>query len=221
MARQTLGMSDALYDYLLSVSLHEADVLSRCRADTAAMSLSFKQISPDEGQLLALLTRLAGARHTIEVGVFTGYSALCVALALPDDGRIIACDIDEHFTTSARRYWQDAGVAHKIDLRLGPAAETLDHLIETDQANQFDMAFIDADKVNYATYYEQCLKLVRPEGMILIDNVLWYGRVVDDTVQDDDTIAIRAFNKKIYADDRVIISMIPIGDGLTVAIKKG
>jgi len=220
MARQTLGMSDALYDYLLSVSLHEPEVLSRCRADTAAMELSFKQISPDEGQLLAILTRLTGARRTIEVGVFTGYSTLCVALALPEDGRIIACDIDKKWTDMARRYWEEAGVAHKIDLRLAPAADTLDGLIESGQANQFDMAFIDADKTNYARYFEQCVELVRPGGLILIDNVLWYGRVVDDAVQDEDTVAIRAFNKQIFTDDRVEICMVPIGDGLTIAYKR-
>lgn len=220
MARQTLGMSDSLYDYLLSVSLHEPVVLRQCREETAAMELSFKQISPDEGQLLGLLTRLSGARQTIEVGVFTGYSALCVARALPDDGRIIACDIDEKWTDIARRYWKEAGVAHKIDLRLAPAVETLDGLIDAGQANQFDMAFIDADKPNYGRYYEQCMELVHPGGLILIDNVLWYGRVVDQAVQDADTVAIRAFNKKIYADDRVEICMVPIGDGLTLAYKR-
>jgi predicted O-methyltransferase YrrM len=220
MARQTLGMSDPLYDYLLSVSLHEPDVLRRCREETAEMAMSTKQISPDEGQLLALLTRLSGARRTIEVGVFTGYSAMCVALAMPEDGRIIGCDIDEDWTAVARRYWQEAGVAHKIDLRLAPAAETLDELVEAGLANQFDMAFIDADKSNYALYYEQCMALVRPGGLILVDNVLWYGRVIDETFQDADTAAIRAINKMIHADERVEICMVPIGDGLTIAYKR-
>jgi predicted O-methyltransferase YrrM len=220
MARQTLGMSDPLYDYLLSVSLHEPDVLRRCREETAEMAMSTKQISPDEGQLLALLTRLSGARRTIEVGVFTGYSAMCVALAMPEDGRIIGCDIDEDWTAVARRYWHEAGVAHKIDLRLAPAAETLDELIEAGLANQFDMAFIDADKSNYALYYEQCMALVRPGGLILVDNVLWYGRVIDETFQDADTTAIRAINKMIHADERVEICMVPIGDGLTLAYKR-
>jgi predicted O-methyltransferase YrrM len=220
MARQTLGMSDPLYDYLLSVSLREPDILRRCRAETAEMAMSTKQISPDEGQLLALLTRLSGARRTIEVGVFTGYSAMCVALAMPEDGRIIACDIDEDWTAVARRYWQEAGIAHKIDLRLAPAGETLDDLIEAGLANHFDMAFIDADKSNYGLYYEQCMILVRPGGLILVDNVLWYGHVVDETFQDADTAAIRAINKMIYADKRVEICMVPIGDGLTIAYKR-
>jgi predicted O-methyltransferase YrrM len=220
MARQTLGMSDPLYDYLLSVSLREPDILRRCREETAEMAMSTKQISPDEGQLLALLTRLSGARRTIEVGVFTGYSAMCVALAMPEDGRIIACDIDEDWTAVARRYWQEAGIAHKIDLRLAPAGETLDDLIEAGLANHFDMAFIDADKSNYGLYYEQCMILVRPGGLILVDNVLWYGRVVDETFQDADTAAIRAINKMIYADKRVEICMVPIGDGLTLAYKR-
>jgi predicted O-methyltransferase YrrM len=220
MARQTLGMSDPLYDYLLSVSLREPDILRRCREETAEMAMSTKQISPDEGQLLALLTRLSGARRTIEVGVFTGYSAMCVALAMPEDGRIIACDIDEDWTAVARRYWQEAGIAHKIDLRLAPAGETLDDLIEAGLANHFDMAFIDADKSNYGLYYEQCMILVRPGGLILVDNVLWYGRVVDETYQDADTAAIRAINKMIYADKRVEICMVPIGDGLTIAYKR-
>jgi predicted O-methyltransferase YrrM len=184
------------------------------------MAMSTKQISPDEGQLLALLTRLSGARRTIEVGVFTGYSAMCVALAMPEDGRIIACDIDEDWTAVARRYWQEAGIAHKIDLRLAPAGETLDDLIEAGLANHFDMAFIDADKSNYGLYYEQCMILVRPGGLILVDNVLWYGRVVDETFQDADTAAIRAINKMIYADKRVEICMVPIGDGLTLAYKR-
>jgi predicted O-methyltransferase YrrM len=220
MARQTLGMSDPLYDYLLSVSLREPDILRRCREETAEMAMSTKQISPDEGQLLALLTRLSGARRTIEVGVFTGYSAMCVALAMPEDGRIIGCDIDEDWTVIARRYWQEAGIAHKIDLRLAPAGETLDDLIEAGLANHFDMAFIDADKSNYGLYYEQCMILVRPGGLILVDNVLWYGRVVDETYQDADTAAIRAINKMIYADKRVEICMVPIGDGLTIAYKR-
>jgi caffeoyl-CoA O-methyltransferase len=220
MARQTLGFPDELYEYLLASSLREPEVLERLRAETAAMAQSSKQVSPDEGQFLALLTRLIGARRTIEVGVFTGYSALWVALALPEDGRILACDVDEAWTAVARRYWQEAGMAHKIDLRLAPAAETLTRLIETGEAEQFDMAFIDADKPNYDTYYEQCLTLVRPGGLILVDNVLWYGRVVDAVQQDADTVAIRAINAKIAADERVDVSMLAIGDGLTLAVKR-
>ena len=209
-----------MYEYVLASSLREPEVLGRLRAETAALEQSSKQVSPDEGQFLALLTRLIGARRTIEVGVFTGYSALWVALALPEAGRILACDVDEAWTAVAQRYWQEAGVAHKIDLRLAPAAETLAQLIEAGEAEQFDMAFIDADKSNYDAYYEQCLTLVRPGGLILVDNVLWYGRVVDAAQQDADTVAIRAINAKIAADERVDVSMLAIGDGLTLAVKR-
>ena len=209
-----------MYEYVLASSLREPEVLGRLRAETAALEQSSKQVSPDEGQFLALLTRLIGARRTIEVGVFTGYSSLWVALALPEAGRILACDVDEAWTAVAQRYWQEAGVAHKIDLRLAPAAETLAQLIEAGEAEQFDMAFIDADKSNYDAYYEQCLTLVRPGGLILVDNVLWYGRVVDAAQQDADTVAIRAINAKIAADERVDVSMLAIGDGLTLAVKR-
>jgi predicted O-methyltransferase YrrM len=220
MARQTLGVPDALYEYVLASSLREPEVLVRLRLETAALEQSSKQVSPDEGQFLALLTKLIGARRTIEVGVFTGYSALWVALALPEDGLIIGCDVDKDWTDVARRYWQEAGVTHKIDLRLAPAVETLAQLLEAGETEQFDLAFIDADKSNYETYYEQCLQLVRPGGLILVDNVLWYGRVIDVAEQDADTVAIRAINAKIAADERVDVSMLVIGDGLTVVVKR-
>lgn len=220
MARQTLGFPDDLYEYMLASSLREPALLGRLRGETAALEQSSKQVSPDEGQFLALLTKLIGARRTIEVGVFTGYSALWVALALPEDGLLIGCDVDVAWTDVARRYWREAGVAHKIDLRLGPAAETLAQLLEAGETEQFDMAFIDADKPNYETYYEQCLRLVRSGGLILVDNVLWYGRVIDRTQQDADTVAIRAINAKIAADERVDVSMLAIGDGLTLAVKR-
>jgi caffeoyl-CoA O-methyltransferase len=220
MARQTLGVPDELYEYVLASSLREPEVLGRLRAETAALAQSSKQVLPDEGQFLALLAKLIQAHRTIEVGVFTGYSALWVALALPEDGLIIACDVDKDWTDIAQRYWQEADVAHKIDLRLAPAAKTLEDLLEAGEAEKFDMAFIDADKSHYNSYYEQCLRLVRPGGLILVDNVLWYGRVIDASVQDADTIAIRAINEKIAADERVDVTMLAIGDGLTVAVKR-
>jgi caffeoyl-CoA O-methyltransferase len=169
---------------------------------------------------MGLLMHLIGARKTIEIGVYTGYSALAVALALPDDGRIIACDINEEWTSVARRYWREAGVEQKIDLRIAPALSTLDHLIESGQGNQFDFVFIDADKTNYANYYERALVLLRQGGLIGVDNVLWYGRVIDASFDDPDTLAIRSFNERLKNDDRVWLSMLPVRDGLTLACKK-
>jgi predicted O-methyltransferase YrrM len=170
---------------------------------------------------MALLVHMLGARRTIEVGVFTGYSSLAVALALPEEGRIVACDISDEWTSIARRYWREAGVDRKIDLRLRPATQTLDDLIALGQAGGFDFAFIDADKANYDLYYERCLTLLRPGGLIAVDNVLWSGKVVDPAVDDADTRAIRAFNEKLKNDQRVWLSMLPIRDGLTLASKKG
>jgi predicted O-methyltransferase YrrM len=178
------------------------------------------QISAEQGQFMALLIHLLAARKTLEIGVFTGYSSLAVALALPDDGRVIACDISEEWTSIARGYWREAGVERKIDLRLGPALKTLDDLIAQGQGGRFDFAFIDADKGNYINYYERALVLVRPGGLIAVDNVLWDGKVIDPSVNDPDTRAIRAFNESLRNDDRVWISMLPIRDGLTLACKK-
>jgi len=175
------------------------------------------QITPEQGQFMQLLLRTLGARRTIEIGVFTGYSALCTALALPADGQVIACDVSEEWTAIGRRYWLEAGVADKIDLRLSPAVETLDALLADGQAGQFDFAFIDADKDNYDAYYERCLQLVRPGGIIAVDNVLWHGDVIDPSKQDPDTVAIRALNRKLHLDPRIELSMLPMGDGLTVA----
>jgi caffeoyl-CoA O-methyltransferase len=179
------------------------------------------QISAEQGQFMALLIHLLSARRTLEIGVFTGYSSLAVALALPDDGRIIACDISDEWTSIARRYWREAGVERKIDLRLGPALKTLDDLIAQGQGGRFDFAFIDADKGNYANYYERALVLVRSGGLIAVDNVLWDGKVIDTKVNDPDTRAIRAFNETLHHDERVWLSMLPIRDGLTLACKKG
>ncbi len=215
-----LVITEELWEYMRRVTLREPDILRRLREETANHPQIQMQISPEQGQFMALLMHLIGARRTIEVGVFTGYSSLSVALALPDDGRMIACDVNEEWTSIARRYWHAAGVDHKIDLRLRPALETLDNLIATGQGGRFDFMFIDADKTNYAHYYERALVLVRPGGLIAIDNVLWSGRVLDESVKDEDTKALRAFNEKLHGDDRVWLSMLAVRDGLTLACKK-
>jgi caffeoyl-CoA O-methyltransferase len=220
MANRTETMSEALYDYLLSVSLRDSDLLKRLRDETASLPNGGMQVSPEEGQFLALLVQLVQARRALEVGVFTGYSALSVALALPEDGRIVACDVSEEFTNIGRRYWKEAGVEHKIELRLGRGVETLDRLLAEGQAGTFDFAFIDADKANYHAYYERALVLVRPGGLIAIDNVLWHGRVVDPANHDEDTLAIRALNARLRNDERVSLSLVPIGDGVTLALKR-
>jgi caffeoyl-CoA O-methyltransferase len=217
---EDLTITDELWEYMRSVTLREPALLRRLREETAAFSNSGLQISAEQGQFMALLMHLIRARRTIEVGVFTGYSSLSIAMALPHDGRIIACDINAEWTSVARRYWREAGVEHKIDLRLGPALATLDHLIADGQGNQFDFVFIDADKTNYANYYERALVLLKPGGLIGVDNVLWYGRVIDASVDDPDTRAIRAFNERLKNDDRVWLSMLPVRDGLTLACKK-
>jgi predicted O-methyltransferase YrrM len=219
LSNRSIGLDEKLYDYLLSVSLREPELLARLRAETAEDPKAGMQISPEQGQFMALLVELMGARTTLEIGVFTGYSSLRVALALPDDGSIVACDVDEGWTSMARRYWKEAGVEHKIDLRIGPAVETLDHLVDDGRAASFDFAFVDADKKNYAEYYERCVTLVRPRGLIAIDNTLWSGAVADAGDGGDDTVAIRALNEHVYADDRVTMCLLPIGDGLTLALK--
>jgi predicted O-methyltransferase YrrM len=217
---EDLTIGDELWEYMRRVTLREPELLERLREETAVYPNSSCQISAEQGQFMGLLMHLIGARRTIEIGVYTGYSALSVALALPDDGRIIACDINEEWTSIARRYWREAGVDGKIDLRLAPALATLDGLISSGQGNQFDFVFIDADKTNYANYYERALVLLRPGGLIGVDNVLWYGRVIDSSFDDPDTRAIRAFNHQLRSDDRVWLSMLPVRDGLTLACKK-
>jgi predicted O-methyltransferase YrrM len=219
MSPRTIGLSDQLYDYVLRNSLREPELLKRLREETARMPHAQMQIGPDQGQFMGLLVRLIGARRALEIGTFTGYSALSVVLAMPKDGRLIACDIDAKATAVARRYWEEAGVADRIDLRLQPALRTLDELIAGGASGSFDFAFIDADKVNYLGYYERALALVRPGGLITVDNVLWNGWVADDDVHDGDTEAIRAFNATIATDARVALSLVPIGDGVTVALK--
>lgn len=220
MSTRTLGLEAPLYDYLLSVSLREAPVLARLRTETASHPKVNMQIAPEQGQFMALLVRLIGARHCIEIGVFTGYSSLAVALALPDGGRIVACDVSDEYTAVARRYWAEAAVQDKVDLRLAPAAETLRGLIAAGESGRYDFAFIDADKGGYAEYYERLLVLLRPGGLIAVDNTLWGGSVADAADQDPDTRAIRAFNEKLHADERVDLSLVPIGDGLTLARKR-
>ncbi|MEM9907114.1 MAG: class I SAM-dependent methyltransferase [Cyanobacteria bacterium P01_D01_bin.44] len=219
MSTRNLPLDNRLYQYLRSVSVREVDVLRQLRQETASHPMAVMQISPEQGQLMTLLIQLMGAKKTLELGVFTGYSTLAVALALPDEGQVIACDVSADYTAIAQRYWQIAGVAHKIDLRLGPALETLDQLRVEGHDESFDFVFIDADKRNYDSYYEKSLQLVRPGGLIAIDNVLWSGRVADPTVQDSRTKRIRALNEKIYQDTRVSLSLLPIADGLTLAIK--
>ena len=221
MSNQSIGLSDRLYQYLIANSVREADILTKLREETAQHPLVDMQISPEQGQLMGLLVQSIGAKKCLEVGVFTGYSSLVVALNLPDDGRLIACDISDEFTSIARKYWQAAGVSEKIDLHIAPALETLDRLLANGESETFDFAFIDADKNNYAAYYDRCFKLVRQGGLILVDNVLWYGRVADPAMNTDiRTQAIKQINQQIYHDDRVQISLIPIGDGLTIARKK-
>jgi predicted O-methyltransferase YrrM len=217
---EDLTIGADLWDYMRRVTLREPELLRRLREETARLPSSSCQISAEQGQLMELLMRLMGARCTIEIGVYTGYSALVVAQALPEDGRVIACDISDEWTSVGRRYWREAGVEPKIDLRLGPALVTLDGLIANGQANQFDFVFIDADKPNYIHYYERALVLLRPGGLIGVDNVLWSGRVIDRSFDDPDTRAIRAFNEQIAQDDRVWLSMLPVRDGLTLACKK-
>ena len=222
MSRRTLSIDDRLYQYILDASLREHPTLAELRAATRDHPHSNMQISPEQGQLLALLVKLIGARRTIEVGVFTGYSALAVALALPDDGRVLACDISDEYTRVGRPYWQRAGVAEKIDLVLEPAAATLDARLAAGEAGRYDFAFIDADKPNYDNYYERCLKLLRAGGLVAFDNTLWSGKVADrvDAQQDPDTAALQALNLKLRDDSRIDVSLLPIGDGMTLARKR-
>lgn len=220
MARTPTLNDEKLHDYTLATWLRDSDLKRRLREETARLTAGGMQIGPDQGQLMALLARSIRARRALEIGTFTGYSALCVAEALPPDGRLIACDVSADWTAIARRYWQEAGVAEKIDLRLGEAIDTLYRLIGEGQAGTFDLAFIDADKANYERYYEACLLLVRKGGLILIDNVLWGGRVADPAKQDDDTAAIRALNLKLRDDNRIDLALLPVGDGLTAALKR-
>lgn len=218
---KTLRLDDRLYDYLLSVSLREPDILARLRDETLNRPDAGMQISPEQGQFMALLLKLIGARRTLEVGTFTGYSALVCALALPQDGQLITLDIDEGTTAIAQRYWAEAGIANRIELRLGRAEDSLRNFLDSGDQGSFDFMFIDADKTSYSIYYEMGLHLLRSGGLLVFDNVLWAGRVADPDAKDADTQALKAINLKIHADPRVDISMVPIGDGLTLARKLG
>lgn len=217
MSRRSIGLDDAVHEYLLDVSLREPDVLRRLREETASRDNADMQIAPEQGQFMALLVRLIGAERTLEVGTFTGYSALVVALALPPHGRVTACEISEEYAAVARRWWAEGGVAEKIEVRVAPAAESLDRMLEEGLAGRFDFAFIDADKAGYVEYWERCLRLVRRGGLIAVDNVLWDGRVADPGNDEESTAAIRAFNALARDDGRVDLSLVPIGDGLTLA----
>jgi predicted O-methyltransferase YrrM len=217
--RRTLNLTDRLQEYVRAHSLREHPALARLGERTAALPDPDMQIAPEQGQFMALLVELIGARRILEIGCFTGYSALWMALALPPDGRLIACDVNKEYTDIAQRYWDEAGVAERIRLRLAPAIETLDDLISSGLTGRFDLAFIDADKPEYPEYYERCLRLLRRGWMFLIYNTLWYGKPADPSEQDDDTRAIRAFNKQLYQDNRIDLSLLPVADGLTLALK--
>lgn len=220
MSNKTINLSDSLYEYVLSITLREPDVARELREETAREPMARMQIAPDQGQFMALIVRLMRARRALEVGVFTGYSALCVALALPEDGQLVACDVNRDWTEIGKRYWEKAGVTHKIELKISPATKTLDELLKRGASSTFDFAFIDADKENYVAYYESALQLLRAGGLIAIDNTLWSGKVADAKANDSETNAIRDFNQHLQRDSRVDLSLVPIGDGLTLAMKK-
>ena len=220
MSNRTLAISESIYQYLCDHSLREDPILKELRDHTYDMEERAMQIAPEQGQFMQMLIKLIGAKNTIEVGVFTGYSSLAIALALPEDGRIVACDVNPQYTSVAEKFWVSAGVREKIDLRIGPARDTLSELISDGLTGTFDFAFIDADKINYDHYYELCLQLIRPGGLITVDNVLWGGAVSDDTINDVDTNSIRALNDKLHQDERIDLSLVPVGDGLTLAMKR-
>jgi caffeoyl-CoA O-methyltransferase len=221
MVRQSIAFDDRLFEYIRAISLRQPDILVRLRDETRRFPRASMLLTPEQGQFLGLLVELMGVGRAIEIGTFTGYSALWMALALPEEGRLICCDIDAESAAVARRYWTEAGVAGKIDLRLAPALDTLDSLIAAGEAACFDLVFIDADKASYPAYYEKALVLLRPGGLVAIDNVLWGGEVADQAIVDDETVTIlRTFNARLHADTRVSLSLVPMGDGLTLARKR-
>jgi predicted O-methyltransferase YrrM len=219
MSRGYVSLTDPLADYVRAVSVREPEALKQQRLDTDSHPHAGMQTAPEQGQFLHLLAKMVGAKKTLEVGVFLGYSSAWVALALPPGGKVIACDISEEYTRRARQTWKDSGLEDRIELRLGPALDTMDRMIASGEAGTFDFAFIDADKTNYANYYERALVLVRRGGVIAVDNVLWHGNVIDESDHSADTEAIRAFNRKVLDDARVTMSLVTLGDGLTVACK--
>ncbi len=220
MSHQHLQITDTVVEYIRAVSPPEPELLRKLRDETAAQPMARMQITPEQGHLLAIFVKLLRAGRILEIGVFTGYSSTAMALALPPEGLLVACDISEEFTWIAQRYWEEAGVAEKIRLHLAPAMETLTQRINTGESSTFDMAFIDADKGSYVDYFEACMKLVRPGGLIAIDNTLWHGDVADASNQEPDTVAIRRFNEAVREDSRVWHCLLPVGDGLTLAVKK-
>jgi predicted O-methyltransferase YrrM len=220
MTDRRLLVTDDIHRYLVEHSVREPDVLARLRAATASLPLAQMQIGPEQGQLLALLAKLVGAKRCIEVGVFTGYSSLAVALALPEDGRILACDVSEEWTAMARRFWREAGVEHKIELKLQPAVRTLEERLAAGEAGRYDFAFVDADKPAYDSYYELLLKLLRPGGLMALDNTLWSGAVLNPEEREPNTVALRALNDKLHRDERIDLSLLPVGDGVTLARKR-
>ena len=219
MTKQTWGLDASLYDYYQAIAFREPDILKELRQATSQLPMANMQIAPEQGQFMALLVQLTGARKILEIGVFTGYSSLALALALPPQGRILGCEISAEYAAIARQFWQKAGVSEKIDVLLGPAVTSLEQLLANGEQESFDLAFIDANKSDYDQYYELSLQLVRPGGLILIDNVLWYGKVADETIQDKATQSIRHLNAKLHQDLRISLSLVPIGDGLTLALK--
>lgn len=220
MSSRSIGLSASVHDYLLRWGFEEPPILARLREETARHPRSSMQIAPEQGAVLGLLVELLGARRCLEIGTFTGYSSLAVALALPDDGRIVCCDVSDEYTSVARRYWAEAGVADRVELRLGPGVATLDALLAEGSASGFDLAFIDADKSSYPAYWERCVELVRPGGVIAIDNVLWGGSVADPAADDESTRVIRRTNELVAADPRVRHVLLPVGDGMMVARKR-
>ncbi|MGH8203755.1 MAG: O-methyltransferase [Steroidobacteraceae bacterium] len=220
MSNRTITLDDRSYAYLLAHSLREAPALAALRAETASHPKVNMQIAPEQGQFMQMLVRLGGARRAIEVGVFTGYSSLALMLAMPADGRLLALDISEEYTAVARRHWQAAGVADRIELVIAPAAETLDARLAKGEAGSYDFAFIDADKTGYLAYYERLLKLVRPGGLIVVDNTLWSGEVANPANVDRDTVALRKFNDALHRDSRIDLALLPVGDGLTLARRR-
>ena len=219
MTKQTWGLNASLYDYYQAITFREPEILKELRQATSQLPMANMQIAPEQGQFMALLVQLTGARKILEIGVFTGYSSLALALALPPQGRVLGCEISAEYAAIARQFWQKAGVSEKIDVLLGPAVTSLEQLLANGEQESFDLAFIDANKSDYDQYYELSLQLVRPGGLILIDNVLWYGKVADETVQDKATQSIRHLNAKLHQDPRISLCLVPIGDGLTLALK--
>ena len=220
MSNKTIGLSDELAAYVVARGVREPDVLRRLREETAALPEHGMQIAPEQGALLGMLVELTGARRCLEVGTFTGYSSTVIALAMPDDGRLLCCDVSDEWTSVARRAWAEAGVADKVELRIQPATATLDELLADGQESTWDFAFLDADKTSYDDYYERLLHLVRPGGLIAIDNVLWSGAVLDEDTDDASTLALQALNAKLATDERISVCLLPVADGVTLARRR-